>query len=212
MSKISRPPDSRRRRRRADAERSEAAILDAAVHVLAERPEASLEDIAVAAGVTRQTVYAHYASRQLLVRAVVERISDEAIAAIDAADLERGPAAAALVRLLDAGWEAFERSALLQHLSTVQVTPAEEHERHQSVFARLDRLIRRGQRSGEFDRTQPREWLAAATVALGHAAGTEVTAGRMSSRAAAAALRDSVLRVYGVTRVRGAGTRGSAGR
>ena len=45
---------------RADAERSIAAILDAAVQVLADRPEAGMGEIAKAAGVARQTVYAHF--------------------------------------------------------------------------------------------------------------------------------------------------------
>jgi AcrR family transcriptional regulator len=40
-----------------DAERSISAILDAASRVLGERPDASVEDIAKAAGISRQTVY-----------------------------------------------------------------------------------------------------------------------------------------------------------
>lgn len=54
------------RRRRADAERSNAAILDAAAGVLAQRPQASIEEIAKAAGISRQTVYAHFPAREVL--------------------------------------------------------------------------------------------------------------------------------------------------
>ncbi|HVC35581.1 MAG TPA: TetR/AcrR family transcriptional regulator, partial [Chloroflexota bacterium] len=53
-----------------------------------------------AAGVTRQTVYAHYASRELLLGAVSDRARAEAIAAVDAAALDEDPPAVALARLL----------------------------------------------------------------------------------------------------------------
>ncbi|MGR6999045.1 helix-turn-helix domain-containing protein [Yinghuangia aomiensis] len=51
------------RRRRADAQRSIDAILDAARRLLGDRLDVGMEDIAAAAGVTRQTVYAHFPSR-----------------------------------------------------------------------------------------------------------------------------------------------------
>ncbi|WP_200210486.1 hypothetical protein [Micromonospora coerulea] len=57
--------------------------------------------------------------------------------------------------------------------------------------------IRRGQQAGEFDQDASPGWLIAATVALGHSAWAEVAAGRMSSAEAAAAVRISILRVYG---------------
>src|SRR5687767_8588611 len=91
-------------RRRADAERSIAAIHDAAVGVLADRPEASMSEIAAAAGVARQTVYAHYASREALLVAVAERALAQTLAAIDGADVGSGPPAAALDRLVAAWW------------------------------------------------------------------------------------------------------------
>jgi AcrR family transcriptional regulator len=183
----------RRRRVRAEARRSVAAILDAATRVLGERPQASVDDIAAAAGVSRQTVYAHFPAREALLTAVVRHITEEAVAAMDAAQLDEGPAADALLRLLDASWRTFERYPLLQAVPA----PQEENDLHTSVFDRLERLIRRGQQAGEFQRESSPAWLIAATVALGHAAGAEVAAGRMPAADAAAALRTSVLRVYG---------------
>ena len=89
MSEIStRQP--RRRRRRADADRSAAAVLDAAVEVLGQHPDASVDHVAAAAGLARQTVYAHYPSRRALLAAVVDRITADAVAALDAADLDSG--------------------------------------------------------------------------------------------------------------------------
>lgn len=186
------------RRRRADAERSIAAILAAAARVLGERPDASVEDIAEAAGVSRQTVYAHYPSREALIGAVVDRITEETVAAIDAVDLESGSAAAALERLIEASWRMFERYPLLLNKASSATSEAEDRTRHLPVLDRLERLIERGQAAGEFDRELPRPWLLTATMALGHAAGEEVGAGRMSAEEADATLRTSLLRVYGV--------------
>jgi hypothetical protein len=68
-------------------------------------------------------------------------------------------------------------------------------DRHRPVTARLEELIRRGRMSGAFDTQLPESWTVAAVVALGHAAGQEAGAGRMSPRDAGAAYRDSVLRL-----------------
>jgi AcrR family transcriptional regulator len=65
-----------------------------------------MEEIARAGDVSRQTVDAHYRSRDALLAAVVDRIAAEGLAAIDAAQLDNGPPAEALVRLLDASWRA----------------------------------------------------------------------------------------------------------
>lgn len=187
------------RRRRADAERSRAAILDAATRLLGERPDAGVEAIAGAAGVTRQTVYAHFPSRADLIAAVVGQLTEQTVTALDAADLDEGPATAAVLRLLDVSWQTFDRYPVLLQLGSDPVTPQQDHDRHTPVTQRLTRLIRRGQQVGEFDPRLAPLWLVAAIIALGHAAGAEVAAGRMSSRRAAAALRTSVLRVLGAT-------------
>ncbi|WP_377272666.1 TetR/AcrR family transcriptional regulator [Peterkaempfera sp. SMS 1(5)a] len=197
MSEIEPVQPPRRRRRRADAERSRAAILSAAIALLSERPEASMDDIAEAAAVTRQTVYAHYASREILLGAVVDQATQEALAAIDAADLDRGPAPEALLRFLDASWGTLERLPLLGRYADA-ATPQTEHARHQPVLDRLVRLVRRGQEAGDFDRGLSPAWLLAATVALGHSAGEQVATGGVTPQEASRSLKTTVLRVYGV--------------
>jgi AcrR family transcriptional regulator len=185
-------------RRRADAVRSSAAILDAACRVLSEQPEASIEEIALAAGVARQTVYAHYPSRERLISAVIDRVTAESVALVEAAALDVGPPAAALVRLLRASWQFLARYPFLLHGSIAQVGPQEAHEHHEPILAPLERLITRGQETGDFDRHLSPTWLLAAVIALGEAAGAEVGAGRMTAEEAAAALQHSILRVFGV--------------
>ncbi|MFI6068583.1 TetR/AcrR family transcriptional regulator [Micromonospora sp. NPDC051227] len=184
------------RNRRADARRNSSAILDAAVRLLDAQPDASLDAIASAAGVTRQTVYAHFPSREHLMAAVVRQITDEAVAAMDAADPDNGSATEALIRVLQAGAQTATRyPALIQQIASLPVSPHVDEERHAPVADRINRVIQRGQTSGEFDKGLPAGWLAAITIKLGHAAGEEVDAGRMSPAEAAEALRTVLIRM-----------------
>ncbi|WP_433789643.1 TetR/AcrR family transcriptional regulator [Actinoplanes sp. CA-252034] len=192
MSELPRPP---RRRLRADAERSRTAIIDAAIILLGRRADASMEEIAAAAGVARQTVYAHYPSRDALLVGVVDRITRETVAALDAIDPATGTAASALTRWLTVSWEVIERYPLLLTVALPAGDPADEHDRHLPIMQRLAEILAHGRRTGEFTTGQPEGWLPAATISLGHAAGQEVAAGRMTTAAAAAAYRDSVQRL-----------------
>ncbi|MCX5583081.1 TetR/AcrR family transcriptional regulator [Streptomyces erythrochromogenes] len=188
-------PSTPPRRRRADAERSRSAVLDAAIRLLAERPDAGMAAIAAAAGVTRQTVYAHFGTRDELLEAVADRITEEAMAAMDDAEVDEGPALEALLRLQDISWRLFEGHPVLLQLGAAPGNAEADGVRHEPVMARLTRLIEKGQAAGEFDPEPPAAWLVAAVTALGHAAGDEVGAGRMTVGEAAAHHRTATLRL-----------------
>src|SRR3954471_13952043 len=98
-----------RPRRRADAERSIARILDAAVDALGEDPEASMSAIARRAGVVRATVYVHFPTRDALLEAVTGRALHEVAAGIAAAEPDRGEAADALTRVIAGTWRILGR-------------------------------------------------------------------------------------------------------
>ena len=188
-------------RRRADAERNIAAILDAAAEVLADRPDASMGQIARAAAVARQTVYAHYDSREALLTAVAERALDRTVAAIDAAEPNRVPPILALDRLIRAWWESIERHArVLEALAQGFRSAEEVHDFHSPILDRVERLVRRGQRAGDFDRRLAPGWIATSFLALMHAAAEEVAAGRHSEATAGQALERTVPRAFGVRR------------
>jgi AcrR family transcriptional regulator len=187
---------ARKRRQRSDARQSIAAVLDAAVRTLSERPDASMDEIARAAGVSRQTVYAHFPSRDALIDAVIEQAGAEFTAVFEGSDLDRAPPAEALTGLLEAGWRISARYPFLWLQPAVD--PAKDAERHRPVLDRMLDIVRRGQASGDFDDSVPAHWLLSASLALGRAAENEVKGGRMTIEQATQAMHHSVLRLLGV--------------
>ena len=166
--------------------------------MLAERPDASVADVAAAAGLARQTVYAHFPAREALLTAVAERALADAVAAIDAARPDEGPPAEALDRLVAAWWGSVGRHArLLGALAPAYTDPEAVTRFHAPISGRLERLLRRGRRAGDFDREGPVRWQVAAFLGLMHAAADEVAAGRIDDAQAAAALRRAIPRLVG---------------
>ncbi|WUH98454.1 TetR/AcrR family transcriptional regulator [Spirillospora sp. NBC_00431] len=185
------------RPRRSDARRSIGAILDAARVVLGERLDASMEEIATAADVSRQTVYAHFPSREALVAALIDAAAAEYLALLDEAGLDTAPPADALAGFLDAGWRFIGRYPLVLNPTLTGVPRPRSNDPHDVVPPRLERLIRRGQRAGDFDRSLPAAWVAAAVIGLQHAAAAEVSGKRLTADEAAALCLESSLRVCG---------------
>lgn len=184
-----------KRRRRADADRNTTAILTAAASVLADRPHASIDEIATEAGVSRQTVYAHYTNRDALLAALVEYVSGQVVADLDRADLDDGPAIDALRRLLDTAWAAFDHTPLLLTTATGLTAEQSDHA-HEPVVDRLRRLIRRGRDTGEFTTDLDTDWLVTATLALGHAAGDSARTGGLARARAVDTLHRTLLALY----------------
>jgi AcrR family transcriptional regulator len=183
-------------RRRSDARRSIDAILSAARTVLGERPDAGMEEIATSAGVSRQTVYAHFPSRDALVEALIQTAGDETLAAIDAARLNTIAPPEALRQFLEIGWALIRRDPYLL-VPALSRNPPGSGERHDGGTARLEQIIRRGQHSGDFDPALPATWLTAAVIGLFRAASDQVAAGRLTTSKAAAMALDGALRLCG---------------
>jgi len=98
-------PDQPGRAPRRDATENRAALIEAAKTVLQRDPDASLETIASAAGLSRRAVYGHFPSRDDLVREVVTAGAARIAAAMPTtADLTALPPAARLAAIAVTLW------------------------------------------------------------------------------------------------------------
>ena len=106
-------------------DRTAAAILDAAAHVLSERGSgANLADVAAAAGVSRATLYRYYPDREALLAALASAALADAAARLADAGLERAPVEEAIERIVRAVIAVGDRYSVIVH-ELVRFDPAE---------------------------------------------------------------------------------------
>jgi AcrR family transcriptional regulator len=181
------------RRRRADAERSVTAILDAGLEALASDPDSSMSEIARRAGVVRATIYVHFPTRTALLDAVMEHAIDQVVEAMNRAEPARGRPAEALERVLLATWRELARFHGLLALNTARLSAEELHRRHVPMLDQLEPLIERGQREGAFRSDLPIAWHLAVIRAIVHAASASIEGGRLEESEAEAAMLTTAL-------------------
>jgi TetR/AcrR family transcriptional repressor of mexCD-oprJ operon len=182
--------------RRATAERNVDALLSAAERLLAQNKPVSMSSVASEAGVSRQTLYAHFPDRGRLLSAVVERAVRRWVAATEHIEPERGPAAEALARLVEVGWQEISRSSHIARVASEELDPDAVRRAHESGAALVRRLVRRGRRDGSFRTDVPEQWLVSAFFGLIHTARDDVNAGRLSARTALRALSRTLPDVF----------------
>jgi AcrR family transcriptional regulator len=176
------------RRRRADAERSVVAILDAALDALAGDPDSSMAEIARRAGVVRATIYVHFPTRESLLDAVMERSVADVAEATRLAEPQRGEPVEALERVLRATWRELARFHALLAVNIARLSAEELRRRHLPVLEQLQPLIERGQEQGVFRRDLPVSWHLAVIRAIVHTASGEIRGGRIPEAEAEAAM------------------------
>lgn len=143
---------------RADANRRR--ILDVALAELLRDPDASMDQIARAAGVVRRTVYGHFPNRDALIGTLVDG-AVEAVAAAHAAGREgAGDPAQALAGSVLAVWEVADRYRILVSLAQRSVTMQGIRERLAPVREASVALLREGLDRGVFSSPLPAPALA----------------------------------------------------
>ena len=188
------------KRRRADADRSVAAILDAGLEALASDPDSSMSEIARRAGVVRATVYVHFPTRTDLLDAVMEHATSQVVEAMKGAEPHRGEPVEALERVLRATWRQLAQFHGLLALNTARLSAEELHRRHLPMLDQLEPLLRRGQKQGIFRKDLPVAWHLAVIRAIVHAASREVQGGRISESDVEVAMLSTALLAISVPR------------
>lgn len=187
----------KQRLQRSDATANVGRLKAAALDLLGSGSDPSMGEIAAAAGLSRQTAYSHFSSRQALYDALVTHLVAAAVEVLDA-DLPAEPRAGLEV-WLDRAWSLIhEYPALLNpavFAGSSRSSDADVMAEHEPVAGGLRRVLERAREQDLLPAGASTDWLVAAVIALGHAAGQEVTAGRMRASDAGAAFRSSVLRL-----------------
>jgi len=173
-------PTSSPKRKRADAERNIASILDAALEALASDPDTSMAEIARRAGVVRATIYMHFPTREALLDAVQEHATTQVADAIREAEPDRGEPEEALERVIRATWKQLSQFHGILALNISRLSAKELRRRHLPMTTQFIPLLERGQADGVFRSDVSAEWLIAVVRAIVHVASTELQAGRIS--------------------------------
>ena len=153
--------------RRSHARSNHARILAAAREELSRDPDASLDEIARAAGVVRRTLYGHFPNRQALLAALAEEAAQALREAFTAVRDPGDDPPAAMARLTLAIWAVGDRYRMLIALGRRDL--GEESIRAALAPARAEAtaILERGQRDGAFTADLPAPVLALAVEAFG---------------------------------------------
>ena len=129
-------------------------ILDVALDVLGENPDAGMGDIASAAGVVRRTVYGHFPSRLDLVRTLTERAVTEVTVVLTEVNASDAEADATWVEFIARVWPVAHRYRVLLALRRGEYGEA-IHGLLGPVDELLADLVKRGQDSDVFAQHLP---------------------------------------------------------
>ena len=159
-------------------------ILDVALEVLGQNPDAGMGDIASAAGVVRRTVYGHFPARTDLVRTLAQRAVNEVAAVLTEVDASDGVVEAVWVDFIARLWPLARRYRVL-----VALRRGEYGEEIHALLGPVDKtladLVRRGQDSQAFGRHLPAGILSqVAFAAVFSIADNDLSNGNLDARAA----------------------------
>ena len=181
-------------RKRADARQNAEKVLRAAMSCLGARPDASINDIAAAAGVGRVTLYSHYKSRESLIEAALAQAVHDGDATL--ADIDLTDPVAGLRALIDASWHLTAQASGLLEAAQGVIPDERIREIHSGAEARVLDLIQRGQQSGVFRSDLPASWLASVLHHLMKGAAADLAAGRLTRADAPVFIHRAVLGAY----------------
>lgn len=181
----------RERAVRSDAIRNREAILEAAARRLTDDPNASLADIAQAAGVGRVTLYGHFSSREELLTALLHHSMARVETELSHVDLGGDPWQA-LDALVTSSWQVLSQLNALRGVVERSLSAHELEGSHDHPRARVERLLARGRADGSFRTDQTLDWQVVCYFAILHGAAAELRAGHLTEREAVELLPQTI--------------------
>jgi len=179
---------------RVDARRNREAVIDAALELLARNPNASMQTIAERSGVGRTTVYRHFPTRVDLVRALFERVVEEA-RAVTAAVID--PERPAHEVLRDLGPALVGIGVRFQYLHGLrQMGDAVIAESTFELDDPVRIYVTAAVEHGEIRPELPLQWILTTMSALTSATLVEVTSGRLDGERAGEILGAALVRLF----------------
>ncbi|WP_315987233.1 TetR/AcrR family transcriptional regulator [Actinomadura sp. HBU206391] len=181
--------------RRADAQHNVEKILEAAVACLSRNSDASVIEIAQAAGVGRVTLYGHFPSRDALVEAALTRLLDRGDEVLEGLDLTGDPRES-LRALIESSWLLTAQSSAVLEAAQKILPAGRVHDLHAKPEQRVGDLIGRGQAEGVFREDLPASWLAGVLHHIIKGAAADLAAGRLDRADAPRFISETVLAAY----------------
>ena len=166
----------------------------AAIATFGRDPDASLADVAEAAGVGRVTLYAHFPNRRALIEATLDHILTEGRAAWKPPRSTTVPRPKLSPR--DRVGLGGPRPPHLAPCARQDDVSDQLRQRHEPFLARIEALIERGRRERTFRTDLPTSWLVTTYYTMVHGAGREVVEGRLDAADAPRLLTATLLAAY----------------
>lgn len=177
---------------RQDAQRNEARIVAAATRVLAEDPDATMQDIAGAAGLGRATIYRHFPTREDLLEAIAAAAIEELGRALSDGRLEEAEPREALRRAVAAILEIGDRYRVLVD-GRGHMTAEAKAAAMADTFAPLEAVLARARSEGVISPAIPPAWARATLGALIKVAMQEAADGTLPREDAPRMIVDTLL-------------------
>ncbi|MGW3864159.1 TetR/AcrR family transcriptional regulator, partial [Streptomyces sp. NPDC005047] len=162
---------------------------------LSRSSDASVVQIAQAAGVGRVTLYGHFPSREDLVEAALAHLLERGEEVLSGLDLTGEPKQS-LRDLIESSWLLIAQSGALLEAAQRVLPPGRIHELHAGPEQRVRELIVRGQAQGAFRDDLPVAWLASALHHVLKGAAADVRSGAMEPEQAPEFIAQITLAAY----------------
>jgi TetR/AcrR family transcriptional regulator, mexCD-oprJ operon repressor len=165
------------------------------VACLSRNPDASVSEIAQAAGVGRVTLYGHFSSRETLIEAALMRVLDAGDKVLGSVDLTGDPREA-LRTLIESSWLLMTQASAVLEAAQAALPSGRIKELHAKPARRVEALIRRGQSENVFRRDLPASWLTSVLHHVMKGAAVDVSKGQLDAADAPRFISEIVLSAY----------------